>query len=74
MPKSKRKLPPLPSKMPKRCMNDREASHILAALRLWQKDGCRAFEDIATNGGDHELMCDFEIDELCEKLNSGEVY
>lgn len=47
---------------------------LLAALRLWQKDGCRAFGIIATNGGDHELMDELEVDALCEKLNTGEVY
>lgn len=48
-----------------------ELNHILAALRLWQRNGCNANTDIATGDGENELMTDDEIDELCESLNCG---
>lgn len=77
MPKTKKKskpaLPPTPTRT--RAMNDREVSHVLAALRFWQGALISAgIRDIATNGGEHEPMTVDEIDELCENLNLGKVY
>jgi hypothetical protein len=49
-----------------------ERDIILAALRFWQ----RAYawgspeDEIPTNGGEHELVDDDEIDELCERINT----
>lgn len=66
-------------KVKARRMNNREVSHVLAALRLWQKDRRKANKDfyltrVATNGGEHELMDEDEIDALCRSLDCEEVY
>ena len=61
-----------------RKLDDRTVSHILAGLRLLQqfrdeepsKTRALAF-DIATDGGTHMPMTKKEIDELCEKINTG---
>lgn len=58
----------------------RELGTILAALRAWQDqvDGGfeieSKYEDIATDGGTHEMLDGEEIDALCEKLNLGADY
>lgn len=49
---------------------------MLAALRMWQRlGGCMGLpeSDIATEGGSLEPMSSPEIDDLCERLNTGEV-
>ena len=57
-------------------LNDRELGTVLAALRLWQNECSNdatdgALWDIATNGDTVQPLLDDEIDELCERLNSG---
>ena len=57
-------------------LTSRELATVLAALRYWQ--GSRPtnrlmFHIIATNGDRHSPLDDNEIDELCMRLNFGEV-
>jgi hypothetical protein len=58
-------------------MTKRELSTILAALRYWQREGLwgdpQAELDIASDGGTITPMTPDEIDELCERLNFGEI-
>jgi hypothetical protein len=59
-----------------RTLSTRETATILAALRYCQSNIYlhRTEErDIATNYGEFEPMSDAEIDELCERLNFGDV-
>ena len=56
-------------------LSDRELATILAALRFWQRhekmdaDPCN---DVASDGGRLQPLCDDEIDRLCERLNIGD--
>ena len=57
-------------------MNDRERATILAALRMWQAsmDGSDPDVDvlaIATNEGEFGLLDSGEVDQLCERVNTG---
>lgn len=57
-------------------LNSRERDTILAALRYWQRDGANApgeIQDIADNGIVNNALDIIEIDELCERLNFGEL-
>ena len=51
----------------------REFHTILAALRYWQRglDEDNDIDHIATNDGDIRALDDLEIDELCERINTG---
>jgi hypothetical protein len=55
-------------------LTGREVSHILAALRYFQKAMDRGekcpFAEIATNGGEFSVMSVEEIDHLCEAVNT----
>ena len=56
-------------------MNDRERATTLAALRFWQSDGSDPngeVLDIATNHGEFGLLDSDEIDQLYERLNTGD--
>jgi hypothetical protein len=53
-------------------MNARELGTTLAALRAWQDlhvSPNSEYQDIATDGGEHEPLSGAEIDALCERLN-----
>lgn len=52
-------------------LTDRELGHVLAGLRLLQREPCVPvpIDDIRTNGGRHAPMSPSEIDDLCERLN-----
>lgn len=51
----------------------REACSIMAALRYWQQHTDDSDRAANTEYFDVEIpLTDFEIDELCEKLNFGE--
>lgn len=59
-------------------VDDREVATILAALRFYQAGRqfdasarMEAIDDIATNGGDVDALDAEEIDELCERINTG---
>lgn len=55
--------------------DEREASTILAALRLWQETKNREETDIYdaySEQGEIKLLDDIEIDDLCERINCGE--
>lgn len=60
-------------------ISDQERDMILAALRLWidvvNDGGGEYLNDtlinIATNGDQHPMMDDQEIDALCERINCG---
>lgn len=53
-------------------LDDRELATILAALRLLQEQGCPAhLTDIATEGFSLDPMAGDEIDDLCERFNTG---
>lgn len=55
-------------------LDDRELGTVLAALRLWQQTtGChgRDVMEIATDGGTFEELGVDEIDDLCERINTG---
>ena len=56
-----------------RNLKKRERDTILAALRLWQRDGHTApgeIQEIADNGNIDSRLNDTEIDALCERLNT----
>jgi hypothetical protein len=56
-------------------VSERELATILAALRLWQREGHRlgdCEDEIATDGQTLDRLTDTEIDLLCERLNFGE--
>jgi hypothetical protein len=60
--------------MPEQQLTERELATVLAALRHWQTaESAEAHEDIATDGGRLEPLKVDEIDELCLRLNCGEV-
>jgi hypothetical protein len=54
-------------------LSDRELALVLAALRNWQMDALN--EDLVDTFRDHffeqEPLSDDEVDELCQRLNSG---
>lgn len=54
-------------------LTDREVSTILAALRLYQQEanegGADDFYAIASSLGEYQPLDNFEIDDLCERLN-----
>jgi len=56
-------------------LDHRELSTVLAALRLWQRDGFqdpnRDLHDVASDDGSCVPLNDTEIDKLCERLNGG---
>jgi hypothetical protein len=55
-------------------LDDAEHATVLAALRYWQREGLMSSGhegDIATQGGTMSMMQPNEIDELCERLNTG---
>lgn len=61
-----------------RSLSERETAIILAALRYWQRNVYLSrvesdIREIATNGSKFDAMSDDEVDELCERLNFGEV-
>ena len=54
-----------------------EHATVLAALRYYQSKSLgiqenrpMAIDDIATSGGDFEGLDDFDVDELCERINT----
>ena len=53
-------------------LSEREAAHLMAALRNWQTDSLNEdLEDaFAGHFEDHAPLEDGEIDALCERLNS----
>jgi hypothetical protein len=55
-------------------LNEREAAHLMAALRNWQTDSLNEdLEDaFAGHFEDHAALSDDEIDALCERLNFAE--
>jgi hypothetical protein len=57
-------------------LTDQELGHVLAALRLHQRQIYRSadLEDIATDGGNYAPMSPREIDDLCERLNLRQVF
>lgn len=62
--------------MPEQQLTARELATILAALRHWQTalpESAEVFEDIATDGGRVAPLTVVEIDELCIRLNCGEI-
>jgi hypothetical protein len=62
--------------MPDQQLAARELATVLTALRHWQKvlpENAGAYEDIATDGGRFEPLSVDEIDELCMRLNLGEI-
>jgi hypothetical protein len=53
-----------------------ELATILAALRHWQNalpENAKAYEDVATDDGRFEPLSVDEIDELCMRLNFGDI-
>lgn len=59
-------------------LTDRETSTVLAALRYWQlrqtgKAPVSDFDDLASNGGALVPLDPQEVDQLCEKINFGEL-
>lgn len=56
-------------------MDARETATVLAALRRWQLQSVLTHQgcSIATNDGEFEPLDADEIDDLCERLNCGEV-
>lgn len=60
------------AKLTAHTLDDRELATVLAALRLWQREGWRSGggeHDIATVGGELKPLSDIEIDGLCDHLN-----
>ena len=53
-------------------ITDREVETLLCALRAWQLqlENCTAFPHMDL---EHPLLTVAEIDELCERLNCGEI-
>jgi len=56
-------------------LSDREIATLLASLRNWQIDALNEdlAEAFAGHFEDHEPLSDDEIDELCERINFGDV-
>lgn len=61
-------------------MNAQDLNTILAALRFYQEEGMGdpdnrsdAIHDIATDGGIEVSLDDAGIDDLCDRLQAGEV-
>ena len=56
-------------------LSDREIAQLLAALRNWQTDSLNEdlVEAFAGHFEDHAALSDEEIDDLCERLNFGDV-
>jgi hypothetical protein len=58
-------------------LSNQEMATVLAALRTYQRAGYpqnpdempHCIYDIASDGGDYRPMHEFEIDELCTRLN-----
>jgi len=58
----------------KPALSPEEVAAILAGLRLLQEGRYSArIEDIATNGGEHDVLADDLIDDLCERVNFREL-
>jgi len=53
-------------------LKNKEVGQILAALRLWQTSGWANEECIREILDEHGYMCEEEIDDLCERLNTEE--
>jgi hypothetical protein len=56
-------------------ITEQQHAHILAALRYWSREGRFSAgheQDIATDMGKYESLSEVQMDELCDKLNSGE--
>jgi len=60
---------------PSRELSDRELATVLAALRFWQTDLAEADEIVRSleHFQEHEPLGVTEIDELCQRLNYGDV-
>jgi hypothetical protein len=73
---AKRLILTVPTKLTLTELDIREVSIILAALRHWQNSPRRSsdVEAIADNGGDVCRLDDGEIDALCEKINTRDIY